>query len=161
MKRSDLIKLIKEELKEIKVEPPRRYNTAQELIPVVDEYLSNFYVKTTTAWAAKLKEIYNSEEDVANKLNFLADEVQKELKILNNFDREVRFFINKYDEAYQQNPEAEDENEIIYDELDSLHDKLNYFDSLTEDYTEKLNNLADTYRDMYDSWRYLVKYNWK
>jgi hypothetical protein len=27
--------------------------------------------------------------------------------------------------------------------------------------TEKLNNLADIYRDMYDSWRYLVKYNWK
>jgi DNA repair exonuclease SbcCD ATPase subunit len=161
MKKSDLLKLIKEEYKAIL--EAKMFDDPNDLVSGVDKYMSELSTKMI-GWRKQLVDILEKDtgyQNMSNMLTNFTEVVKKELTIIENFKDDVDEHIREYNEIYQKSEQLSPEDEKMFDELEELGYKLSNVTSQLEEYIEGLEKIIESYDTLSDTVRYVVKFNLK
>lgn len=163
MKKTKLQQIIKEEFNKILAEA-KIFDSPTELLSGVDKFLNDLYVNKTTNWQSTLNGIIEQETgylNTANQISNLANQVEKDLNIINNFDDDIRSHIKEYDEIFQRSGELSPQDDKMYENLDELSSRIFNVTNQLEEYTDNLKELSKHYEDLDNLIRYLSKYKFK
>jgi DNA repair exonuclease SbcCD ATPase subunit len=161
MKKSDLLKLIKEEYKAVL--EAKMFDDPNDLVSGVDKYVSELFTKII-GWRKQLVDILEKDtgyQNMSNMLTNFTEVVKKELTIIENFKDDVDEHIREYNEIYQKSEQLSPEDEKMFDELEELGYKLNNVTGQLEEYIEGLEKIIESYDTLSDTVRYVVKFNLK
>jgi DNA repair exonuclease SbcCD ATPase subunit len=161
MKKSDLLKLIKEEYKAVL--EAKMFDDPNDLVSGVDKYVSELFTKII-GWRKQLVDILEKDtgyQNMSNMLTNFTEVVKKELTIIENFKDDVDEHIREYNEIYQKSEQLSPEDEKMFDELEELGYKLSNVTSQLEEYIEGLEKIIESYDTLSDTVRYIVKFNLK
>ncbi len=161
MKKSDLLKLIKEEYKAVL--EAKMFDDPNDLISGVDKYVSELFTKII-GWRKQLVDILEKDtgyQNMSNMLTNFTEVVKKELTIIEDFKDDVDEHIREYNEIYQKSEQLSPEDEKMFDELEELGYKLDNVTSQLEEYIEGLEKIIESYDTLSDTVRYVVKFNLK
>jgi DNA repair exonuclease SbcCD ATPase subunit len=161
MKKSDLLKLIKEEYKAVL--EAKMFDDPNDLVSGVDKYVSELFTKII-GWRKQLVDILEKDtgyQNMSNMLTNFTEVVKKELTIIENFKDDVDEHIREYNEIYQKSEQLSPEDEKMFDELEELGYKLDNVTSQLEEYIEGLEKIIESYDTLSDTVRYVVKFNLK
>jgi len=161
MKKSDLLKLIKEEYKAVL--EAKMFDDPNDLVSGVDKYVSELFTKII-GWRKQLVDILEKDTGYQNMSNMLinfTEVVKKELTIIEDFKNDVDEHIREYNEIYQKSEQLSPEDEKMFDELEELGYKLDNVTSQLEEYIEGLEKIIESYDTLSDTVRYVVKFNLK
>jgi DNA repair exonuclease SbcCD ATPase subunit len=159
MKKSDLLKLIKEEYKAVL--EAKMFDDPNDLVSGVDKYVSELFTKII-GWRKQLVDILEKDtgyQNMSNMLTNFTEIVKKELTIIENFKDDVDEHIREYNEIYQKSEQLSPEDEKMFDELEELGYKLSNVTSQLEEYIEGLEKIIESYNTLSDTVRYVVKFN--
>jgi DNA repair exonuclease SbcCD ATPase subunit len=161
MKKSDLLKLIKEEYKAVL--EAKMFDDPNDLVSGVDKYVSELFTKII-GWRKQLVDILEKDtgyQNMASMLTNFTEVVKKELTIIEDFKDDVDEHIREYNEIYQKSEQLSPEDEKMFDELEELGYKLNNVTGQLEEYIEGLEKIIESYDTLSDTVRYIVKFNLK
>jgi DNA repair exonuclease SbcCD ATPase subunit len=161
MKKSDLLKLIKEEYKAVL--EAKMFDDPNDLVSGVDKHVSELSTKMIS-WRKQLVDILEKDtgyQNMSNMLTNFTEVVKKELTIIENFKDDVDEHIREYNEIYQKSEQLSPEDEKMFDELEELGYKLNNVTGQLEEYIEGLEKIIESYDTLSDTVRYIVKFNLK
>jgi DNA repair exonuclease SbcCD ATPase subunit len=161
MKKSDLLKLIKEEYKAVL--EAKMFDDPNDLVSGVDKYVSELFTKII-GWRKQLVDILEKDtgyQNMSNMLTNFTEVVKKELTIIEDFKDDVDEHIREYNEIYQKSEQLSPEDEKMFDELEELGYKLNNVTGQLEEYIEGLEKIIESYDTLSDTVRYVVKFNLK
>ena len=161
MKKSDLLKLIKEEYKAIL--EAKMFDDPNDLLSGVDKYISDLPIKLA-GWRKQLVDILEKDtgyQNMANMLTNFTEVVKKELATIENFKDDVSEHIREYNEIYSKSEQLSPEDEKMFDELEELGYKLNNISDQLEEYTDGLEKITESYETLSDTVRYIVKFDLK
>lgn len=161
MKKSDLLKLIKEEYKaafEAKI-----FDNPDDLVPGVEKYISDLSIKLI-GWRKQLVEILEKDTGYQNMVNMLTnftEIVKKESTMIGNFKDDIDEHIREYNEIYQKSEQLSPEDEKRFDELEELGYKLDGVNDQLDEYIGGLEKIIESYETLSDTVRYVVKFDLK
>lgn len=161
MKKSDLLKLIKEEYKAIL--EAKMFDDPNDLLSGVDKYMSELPTRII-GWRKQLVDILEKDtgyQNMASMLTNFTEVVKKELATIENFKNDVDEHIREYNEIYQKSEQLSPEDEKMFDELEELGYKLNNISDQLEEYTDGLEKITESYETLSDTVRYIVKFDLK
>jgi archaellum component FlaC len=161
MKKSDLLKLIKEEYKAIL--EAKMFDDPNDLLSGVDNYMSELPIKMA-GWRKQLVDILEKDtgyQNMANMLTNFTEVVKKELTTMENFKDDVREHIREYNEIYSKSEQLSPEDEKMFDELESLDYRLTDISNQLEEYIDGLEKITESYNTLSDTVRYIVKFDLK
>jgi archaellum component FlaC len=161
MKKSDLLKLIKEEYKAVL--EAKMFDDPNDLVSGVDKYIPELSIKMV-GWRKQLVDILEKDtgyQNMASMLTNFTEVVKKELTIIEDFKNDVDEHIREYNEIYQKSEQLSPEDEKMFDELEELGYKLDNVTSQLEEYIEGLEKIIESYDTLSDTVRYVVKFNLK
>ena len=161
MKKSDLLKLIKEEYKAIL--EAKMFDDPNDLLSGVDKYISDLPIKLA-GWRKQLVDILEKDtgyQNMANMLTNFTEVVKKELATMENFKDDVSEHIREYNEIYSKSEQLSPEDEKMFDELESLDYKLTDVSNQLEEYIDGLEKITESYNTLSDTVRYIVKFDLK
>jgi uncharacterized phage infection (PIP) family protein YhgE len=161
MKKSDLLKLIKEEYKDIL--ETKMFDDPNDLISGVDKYVSELPAKIID-WRKQLVDILEKDtgyQNMANMLTNFTEVVKKELTIIEDFKNDVNEHIREYNDVYQKSKQLSPEDEKMFDELEELDSRLRNISDQLEEYIDGLEQITESYNTLSDIVRYIVKFNLK
>lgn len=161
MKKSDLLKLIKEEYKAVL--EAKMFDDPSDLLSGVDKYISELPIKMA-GWRKQLVDILEKDtgyQNMASMLTNFTEVVKKELATIENFKDDVSEHIREYNEIYQKSEQLSPEDEKMFDELEELGYKLNNISDQLEEYTNGLEKIIESYDTLSDTVRYIVKFDLK
>ena len=161
MKKSDLLKLIKEEYKAVL--EAKMFDDPNDLVSGVDKYVSELFTKII-GWRKQLVDILEKDtgyQNMSNMLTNFTEVVKKELTIMEDFKNDIDEHIREYNEIYQKSEQLSPEDEKMFDELEELGYKLNNVTGQLEEYIEGLEKIIESYDTLSDTVRYVVKFNLK
>jgi archaellum component FlaC len=161
MKKSDLLKLIKEEYKAIL--EAKMFDDPNDLLSGVDNYISELPIKMA-GWRKQLVDILEKDtgyQNMASMLTNFTEVVKKELTTMENFKDDVREHIREYNEIYSKSEQLSPEDEKMFDELESLDYKLTDISNQLEEYIDGLEKITESYNTLSDTVRYIVKFDLK
>jgi DNA repair exonuclease SbcCD ATPase subunit len=161
MKKSDLLKLIKEEYKAIL--EAKMFDNPNDLLSGVDKYISDLPIKMA-GWRKQLVDILEKDtgyQNMANMLTNFTEVVKRELATIENFKNDVSEHIREYNEIYSKSEQLSPEDEKMFDELESLDYKLTDVSNQMEEYIDGLEKITESYNTLSDTVRYIVKFDLK
>ena len=161
MKKSDLLKLIKEEYKAIL--EAKMFDDPNDLLSGVDKYMSELPTRII-GWRKQLVDILEKDtgyQNMASMLTNFTEVVKKELATIENFKDDVSEHIREYNEIYSKSEQLSPEDEKMFDELEELGYKLNNISDQLEEYTDGLEKITESYETLSDTVRYIVKFDLK
>jgi len=161
MKKSDLLKLIKEEYKAIL--EAKMFDDPNDLLSGVDNYISELPIKMA-GWRKQLVDILEKDtgyQNMASMLTNFTEVVKKELTTMENFKDDVREHIREYNEIYSKSEQLSPEDEKMFDELESLDYRLTDISNQLEEYIDGLEKITESYNTLSDTVRYIVKFDLK
>ena len=161
MKKSDLLKLIKEEYKAIL--EAKMFDDPNDLLSGVDKYMSELPTRII-GWRKQLVDILEKDtgyQNMANMLTNFTEVVKKELATIENFKDDVSEHIREYNEIYSKSEQLSPEDEKMFDELESLDYRLTDISNQLEEYIDGLEKITESYNTLSDTVRYIVKFDLK
>jgi DNA repair exonuclease SbcCD ATPase subunit len=159
MKKSDLLKLIKEEYKAVL--ETKMFDDPNDLVSGVDKYVSELPIKII-GWRKQLIDILEKDtgyQNMANMLTNFTEVVKKELTIIEDFKDDVNEHIREYNDVYQKSNQLSPEDEKMFDELEELDSRLRNVSDQLEEYIDGLEKITESYNILSDIVRYIVKFN--
>ena len=161
MKKSDLLKLIKEEYRAVL--EAKMFDDPNDLLSGVDKYISELPIKMDS-WRKQLVDILEKDtgyQNMANMLTNFTEVVKKELATMENFKDDVSEHIREYNEIYSKSEQLSPEDEKMFDELESLDYRLTDISNQLEEYIDGLEKITESYNTLSDTVRYIVKFDLK
>ena len=161
MKKSDLLKLIKEEYKAVL--EAKMFDDPNDLLSGVDKYISDLPIKMV-GWRKQLVDILEKDTGYQNMVNMLTnftEVVKKELATIENFKDDVSEHIREYNDIYSKSEQLSPEDEKMFDELENLDYKLTDVSNQLEEYIDGLEKITESYETLSDTVRYIVKFDLK
>ena len=161
MKKSDLLKLIKEEYKAIL--EAKMFDDPNDLLSGVDKYMSELPTRII-GWRKQLVDILEKDtgyQNMASMLTNFTEVVKKELATIENFKDDVSEHIREYNEIYSKSEQLSPEDEKMFDELESLDYRLTDISNQLEEYIDGLEKITESYNTLSDTVRYIVKFDLK
>ena len=161
MKKSDLLRLIKEEYKAVL--EAKMFDDPNDLLSGVDKYVSELFSKMI-GWRKQLVDILEKDtgyQNMASMLTNFTEVVKKELTIIEDFRDDVNEHIREYNEIYQKSEQLSPEDEKMFDELEELDSKLRNVSDQLEEYIDGLEKITESYNTLSDTVRYIVKFDLK
>ena len=144
----------------------KMFDDYKELIAHSKKYLGEIYIERPLEWKKKIRDIIEgsgntSFNNTGLALKNLSTDAKKDLANLQNFYEDIRAHIKELDEIYQKSEQLSPEDEKGYDELEKIESQTSNYIDFIEQYIEDLDKVANSFIDIDDTIRYLLKLDFK
>jgi len=144
----------------------KMFDDYKELIAHSKKYLGEIYIERPLEWKKKIREIIEASGttsfyNTALALRMLVDEVQKDFTNLQNFYEDIKAHIKELDEIFKNSGQLSPEDDKGYDELEKIEVQTGTYIDFIEQYIEDLNKLIESFTNIDETVRYLLKIDFK
>ena len=140
------------------------FDNYNDLIKHSETYFKEIYIERPQQWKKKLAVILESDgsyRSMGYAVTSLMEEVNKDLKNLNNFTDDIRQHIKEFDEIYQKSQQLSPEDDKAYEELEDLDYRVGRYVDFIEQYIDDLESLSDSLINIDEKIGYLMKLDFK
>jgi methyl-accepting chemotaxis protein len=140
------------------------FDNHNDLVEHVERFLDKIYIERPSAWKQKLREILTertSNASIASALLVFAEEVKKDLGILENFLVDTDEHIAEFDEIFQKMDKLDFNDEEAYESLEKIKDRIEQYKEFIEQYIEDLESLHKNYIEIDEKIAFLMKLDFK